>query len=213
MFSLYPILTFSALARIPASLNSLIIGSNPIFVTLLSWLLLRERTTGRALLGVALAFLGLATVILGTSELGLQRLDLLGVYISLTGAFTAGTYPILGRVVMRKGDALAATALAHLVGSILLSFLVAQTLGFQPIVAASFPVKAMFTYWGVGAAFAYVIYYWVLKKMEARKAGSFNYLVPIFATILSFLLLGENLGLPFFGGMALTFLGIKLAQE
>jgi drug/metabolite transporter (DMT)-like permease len=214
MFALYPFLSFSALALIPASLNSLLVGSSPLFITLLSWLLLNERATARGVLGVGVAFLGLATVLLGASGQGIQAgFNPLGVALALSGATTVGFYTVIGRRLMKRRDALTATTLAYMAGAIILMVAVGSTIGLKPLWEASLPVKAMFTYWGVGAGFAYILYYWVLKRLPAAQAGSFIYLAPIFATALSYLLLGENLGPAFFTGMALTLIGIRLAQS
>jgi len=42
------------------------------------------------------------------------------------------------------------------------------------------------------SAVAYVFYFWLLRYLEASKLAAFTYLLPVVATILGILILGEN---------------------
>ena len=43
-----------------------------------------------------------------------------------------------------------------------------------------------------GSAVAYVLYYWLLRYLEASQLSAFTYLLPVLATILGILTLGEK---------------------
>ena len=43
-----------------------------------------------------------------------------------------------------------------------------------------------------GSAVAYVLYYWLLRYLEASQLSAFTYLLPVLASILGILALGEK---------------------
>jgi drug/metabolite transporter (DMT)-like permease len=43
-----------------------------------------------------------------------------------------------------------------------------------------------------GSAVAYVLYYWLLRYLEASQLSAFTYLLPVLASILGILALGEQ---------------------
>ena len=43
-----------------------------------------------------------------------------------------------------------------------------------------------------GSAVAYVCYFWLLRYLEASQLSAFTYLLPVLATILGILVLGEK---------------------
>jgi len=59
----------------------------------------------------------------------------------------------------------------------------------------------------------YTLRYHLMRKLEAIKVGIFSYLIPVFAAVLSFFWLGEELYVLFAVGMGLIFVGIRLVQE
>ena len=60
----------------------------------------------------------------------------------------------------------------------------------------------------VSTAFAYILYFRILKAAGATNASLVTLLVPVSAIVLSALFLGERLGMTDFAGMALIFLGL-----
>jgi drug/metabolite transporter (DMT)-like permease len=78
---------------------------------------------------------------------------------------------------------------------------------------ASSTTYVLVAYWGIFSGLAYVVYYYCLGKIEAAKASSFIYLSPLFATILSIVLLGEQMTISFLAGLALTLGGIWITQK
>jgi drug/metabolite transporter (DMT)-like permease len=61
-FFLYQILTFSALSRIPASMNAVLVSSNVVFIALLAALILKERVGPIRIIGMILAVCGVVLV-------------------------------------------------------------------------------------------------------------------------------------------------------
>ncbi len=215
MFFLYPNLSFSALQRIPASANAILVATSTIFVALLSPMLLKEKLEMRGYAAVFISFIGVSLVVLSTGQgVGdLSSLNLLGCSLSLLGAIASASYTIIGRKAMAAYDALSVTFVGSLFGGILLAFAVSVTSGFGQILQASRMTLALVAYWGIFSGLGYVMFYYCLKKLEATKASSFIYLSPLFALILSIAILGEKMTIAFVAGMALIFLGIWGTQK
>jgi drug/metabolite transporter (DMT)-like permease len=215
MFFLYPMLSFTALQRIPASANSILVATSTIFVAVLSPMFLKERLDSKGIAAVLLSFVGVSLVVLSTTgeAMDLSALNLLGCSFSLLGAIASASYAIIGRRIMSALDALSVTLVGSLLGAVLLAVAVAMTSGFDQIAHASPMNYALMGYWGIFSGLAYVMFYYSLKRLEATKASSFIYLSPLFAVGLSILILGEKMTALFVAGMVLVLLGIWGTQR
>jgi len=215
MFFLYPMLSFSALQRIPASTNSILVATSTIFVALLSPVFLKERMDSKGTVAVVLSFVGVVLVVLSTGgqSTDLSALNVIGCSLSLFGAIASASYAIIGRRLMSAYDALSVTLVGSLLGAILLTVVVAVTSGFDQLAHASSLNYALMAYWGIFSGLAYVMFYYCLKRLEATKASSFIYLSPLFAVTLSIAILGEKMAVLFLAGMALVLVGIWGAQR
>ena len=213
MFFLYPNLSFSALRLIPASANAILVASSTIFVAILAAALLKEKLSAQAYLGVMVSFAGVALVVVSTESSGvsLAGFRALGSAIAIMGAMASACYAIVGRK-LRGYDALSVTALGALFGSLLQGGLLFATSGFNQILEASTAVYLLVAYWGIFSGLGYVVYYYCLGRIEATKVSSFIYLSPLFATVLSVVILNEALTPIFLGGLAFTLGGIWLTQ-
>jgi len=213
MFFLYPNLSFSALRLIPASANAILVASSTIFVAILAAALLKEKLSAQAYLGVMVSFAGVALVVVSTESSGvsLAGFRALGSAIAIMGAMASACYAIVGRK-LRGYDALSVTTLGALFGSLLQGGLLIATSGFNQILEASTAVYLLVAYWGIFSGLGYVVYYYCLGRIEATKVSSFIYLSPLFATVLSVVILNEALTPIFLGGLAFTLGGIWLTQ-
>ena len=215
MFFLYPMLSFSALQRIPASTNSILVATSTIFVAMLAPVFLKERMDSKGTVAVVLSFLGVVLVVLSTGgqSTDLSSLNVFGCSLSLLGAIASASYAIIGRRLMSAYDALSVTLVGSLLGAILLTVVVAVTSGFNQLAHVSSLNYALMAYWGIFSGLAYVMFYYCLKRLEATKASSFIYLSPFFAVTLSIAILGEKMTVIFLAGMALVLVGIWGAQR
>jgi len=213
MFFLYPNLSFSALRLIPASANSILVASSTIFVALLAVVMLREKLGIRGYLGIIVSFIGIVIVIMSreSQTLNLNELSTVGSALALLAAFASALYAIIGRKLSRY-DAVCVTTLGAAFGSILQGLMLLASSSYEQLAHASTTTYALIVYWGIFSGLAYVAYYYCLGKTEAAKVSSFIYLSPIFATILSVSMLGEQITAPFLVGFAFTLGGIWATQ-
>lgn len=214
MFFLYPILSFSALQKIPASTNSILVATSTIFVALISALVLDEKLSRLNYSGVFVAFAGVVFVVTSTGgTLDVSSLNIFGCLLSLAGAVSAASYTIIGRRILANLDPMAATIIASLSGSIFLIILVGATEGFGELAKMSLIAFSLTLYWGILSGVAYFFYYYCLKRIEATRASSFIYFSPLFAVLLSHFMLREEIKAFFILGMVLILTGVWATQR
>ncbi|MEM3032225.1 MAG: DMT family transporter [Nitrososphaerota archaeon] len=208
-YGLYPILSYTALSFIPASLNAIIVGSSPILIALLSRALLDERLRLVSYAGIALAFTGLVLLVGGY---GGGPVSVVGTSLSALGALVASLYAVAGRYLMRSYDALSISLLGALIGSLLLAYVTYAVSGLDGIMTSSPTDLALVAYWGVAVTTGNLLFYLSLKRMKAVGAGAFFFVSPVAAATLSIIFLGEPLTATVVLGMAAALVGVRLTQ-
>jgi drug/metabolite transporter (DMT)-like permease len=176
--------------------SAVIVGMGPIYTLILAVLLRLERPTWHKAVGMAIAFTGIAVL---ASEHGISAHSpsLLGDAITMTGSVGFATYAVLGKRVAGEYDALTMTAYNHFAGALVLLPLAvhqAWSLGSAGNWrAVPWQAWAAILYMGLfGSAVAYVLYYWLLRYLEASQLSAFTYLLPVLASILGIVALGEK---------------------
>jgi drug/metabolite transporter (DMT)-like permease len=175
---------------------AVIVGMGPIYTLVLAVVFRLEKATGHKVVGMAIAFVGVAAL---ASENGISTHSpsLLGDAITMTGSLGFATYAVLGKRVAGKYDALTMAAFNHFAGAIVvlpvaLLEIRANELGSR---WRSIPWQgwAALVYMAVfSSALAYLFYFWLLRYLEASQLSAFTYLLPVLATILGIWWLGER---------------------
>jgi drug/metabolite transporter (DMT)-like permease len=175
---------------------AVIVGMGPIYTLVLAVLFRLERATLHKALGMALAFVGVAML---ASENGISphSPSLLGDAITMTGSIGFAAYAVLGKKAAPRYDALTMTAFNHFAGAlIVLPVAIHQAFTLGPLSRwrripwegwAALLYMAVFS-----SALAYLFYFWLLRYLEASQLSAFTYLLPVLATLLGILLLGER---------------------
>ena len=216
-FFLYQILTFSALARIPASMNAVLLTSNVVFIALLSALILKEHIALPRIFGILVALCGAVLVIFNNGfSLGgeLEGMDLLGVSFSFMAALSFSIYTVIGKKVLISNDPLIVTLLALFSGAVMLSILTASTVGFTEIFSAGWSIFLLMIFLGLTMiGIAYPIWFICLKKLPASHVSIYIYITPIFAVVLSLIILKERFSWLFWVGGVLILGGIFITNK
>jgi len=213
-FTLYPIMTFSALARIPPAINAFLIGTSPILITILSAFISKERLSKLGYVGIAGGFVGVSIVLFGgdLTPMSLSSLSTLGPLFSLAAALLSASNTILGRRIMARHDALPTITLANVIGAAVLFPAVSGAVGFGAVVESSLATKLLILYWGVFSGVGAFLFYFGLKRLEAPRTASFIYLSPVFAAILSFFIVGEPITVQLVAGLVIISLALWSVQ-
>ena len=173
-----------------------------------------EKMTRRRVLGLVLGFVGAATI-LGVWQ-GVGGSSLAGQLMCLTAAACYGVaIPYTRRFITpRPESGLAASASQLLVATVLLAVVAPVAGGGFPAVAElSGPVVASVAALGVlGTGFAFVLHMRNIRLLGASTASMVTYLIPVFATVIGVLVLGEELAWFQPVGAAIVLLGVAVAQ-
>jgi drug/metabolite transporter (DMT)-like permease len=175
---------------------AVIVGLGPIYTLVLAVVFRLEKATWHKAIGMAIAFAGIA-VLAAENGISARSPSLLGDAITMTGSIGFAMYVVLGKRVAGKYDALTMTAFNHFAGALLV-----LPLALHEAVAIRASSRwheipwqgwAALLYMAVfSSALAYVFYFWLLQYLEASQLAAFTYLLPVLATILGIVLLGER---------------------
>ena len=176
--------------------SAVIVGMGPIYTLILAVLLRLEKATWRKATGMMIAFAGIAVM---ASEKGISAHSpsVLGDAITMIGSIGFAMYVVLGKRLAGRYDALTMTAFSHYGGAlIVLPVAIYRAATFGPAAhwrAIPWAGWAAMLYMAIfSSAVAYVFYFWLLGYLEASQLAAFTYLLPVVATILGILILGES---------------------
>jgi drug/metabolite transporter (DMT)-like permease len=212
---LYNALFFSGLAHIQAGRAAMIVACVPSAVALYSGLVLRAPTGAVKSLGIALSLFGVAVILSGGDPRALFTQGAsLGDVLILGCLVTWAAYTIAGGRVMRLATPLSAVGWSCLLGCVMLLPPALGTGLLSQAVGASCFIWANLVFLGVGATgLAFTWYYDGILALGAARASVFLNLVPVFATILGSLLLGEDAGHALVLGGCMVLTGVVLANR
>jgi drug/metabolite transporter (DMT)-like permease len=174
---------------------AVIVGLGPIYILALAVLFRLERATGHKVVGMLIALTGVA-VLASENGISVHSASIEGDAITMTGSIGFAIYVVLGKRVAEKYDTLTMTAFNHFAGAlIVLPVAIHEALALSAAGHWQQPWRAWaaVVYMAVfSSALAYVFYFWLLRYLEASQLSAFTYLLPVLATILGILWLGEK---------------------
>jgi drug/metabolite transporter (DMT)-like permease len=101
--------------------STAIVTTNPVWLSLFSWLVLRERPKVQVFAGIAISVAGGVLIGLASGGAGGGSHALLGNLLALGGAWTVSAYYLFGRAAQRQLDVRAYTAVAYPVAGLVLA--------------------------------------------------------------------------------------------
>lgn len=192
---LFSLAMLNGIARTTATAAGVILATLPAVVALLSWLLLRERLSRRALAAIALAVGGIALLQLARSPDESSAGTLLGNALMLGAVACEALYVIFARRLSQQRTPLRVSALINLWGLVLIApWAVWQWWTLRPDLAAVGPGAWVLLVFYSLAASLVAVWLWMsgMKRVAANEAGVFTVALPITATAVGVLLLGET---------------------
>lgn len=208
--SLHFVFWISSLQYTSVASSVVFVTTNPIFVGLGSFFILRERLPRTLVGGIVLAVVGGLTI--GSGDLALGGMALAGDLLALLGAVAHSGYLLIGQRVRAKTDLLSYIAIVYGVAAVL-------TLMAAVLSGVSFVGYPTMTYvWMVLLALGPQIlghssYNWALRYVSAAAVAVVILGEPVGASILAYFLLGEGLTWWKVVGGALVLSGIYLATR
>lgn len=177
--------------HVPASTAGLIIALNPAFTYSLSMLTLGEPLIWKRVLGMVIAFAGLAVIIRWRSGNAVGLDDVGYTLITMIAPLCWAIYTVLGKSVVERHPPILVTGVSMaFAGLFSLAFVRPSLLIKLSTVPTSFWLAVL--YLAVPCTvFAFAVWFGALERMPAGRAVGFVYLSPMFAVIFGRLWLDE----------------------
>jgi len=210
---LYFIFEAEALVNTTASQAGMITALLPVMVALGAWFWIGEKINRRIIVGGLLAFGGAVWLSLGGEASSYAPNPLYGNVMEFLAMVMAVGYTLTLKHLSKRFKPLFLTAFQALIGSLFfLPFLLLPS----TVLPGTFPLLPSLAvlYLGVAVSFgAYGLYNYGVSTIPASEASLFINLIPVFAVMLAYLLLDEQLGWSeIFGGAVILF-GVFVAQS
>jgi len=192
--------------------GAFLFSTTPVWIFVLAIIHLKERPGWRRTLGIFIAGAGVLSIMWsGIADFGFDYL--LGDLIIFVSVIAWAYYTILGTPVVRKYGAIRTTAYALAIGSALY-----LPVGLFSAWRFDYSRPGLWA-WGSVVYMAvalsiivYVIWYWLLRHMEASRAAVFQNIQPLIAASVAYIFLGEPLSSAFVVGGLVVIAGVVLTE-
>jgi drug/metabolite transporter (DMT)-like permease len=196
------VLLFESMKRLPISEAVLLNYNAPIFVALLSPVLLKERLERRTYAAIASASVGVALMALSRGGLGASR-SIIGVVLGLSAGLAYALFVISSKHMLERVPSLTVSFYSYLLAALWIAPL---TIGLDFRIPGKLWVLVLIL-GVVNTALAVSVYLHGLKLVKAQDAAVLAYLEPASAAAFGYVFLGETLKFTAIIGGALILLG------
>jgi drug/metabolite transporter (DMT)-like permease len=192
--------------------GALLFSTAPVWIFLIAAIHLKERVSWRRLVGLLAAIGGVTTIMWsGLADFGMDYL--LGDLILLVAVVSWAYYAVLGKPLVTKYGALRTTAYALAFGSAMYLPFGAWFAWKYDYSQATLGAWGSVIYMAIGlSVIVYVLWYWLLKYLDASQLGVYHNIQPILAATVAYLFLGETLSSTFLFGGTIVILGVLIAE-
>lgn len=191
----------------------LLYALSPLVVFLLAVAMRREEATWSRLAGIALAFAGVAVVLLDRG-LGGEAQLLVGDAVIGCGVLCWAVYSVFGRPLAAEHGGIRVTCWTAIAGSLVSLPLFPALVRPEHLASASASAWLALLYLCVFTSFvSYLFWYFALSRLEASRVAVWSNLQPVVTAALSYLAYGTRVSPAFAIGGALALAGVFLTQR
>jgi drug/metabolite transporter (DMT)-like permease len=195
---------------ISAGLSGLLISFGPVFIVVLSILLLNEKAGFKVFLALVLAVLGALVLSLGSITLG-DLSSLSGPGAVVLSAFFYALFGVLGKPLVHKYGAAPTTILAGLLGTAMMLPLLSESFVSQ-VVSLSLEGWTSVLYLSVlSTTLGYLLFYTLVSRGAVSKLSIQLYLAPVVSVVGGVLLLNESVTALMVVGGGMMLLAVAMA--
>ncbi len=200
------------LTYVSSTMAAVIVATIPLIVPVASYFAYGERLSLLNMIGLLVSFLGVLAVVF--SEGAIPSGTLKGVMLMFMAVFSTVGYALLVKKLTGKYNGFTITAYQNFFGIFMfLPFFLALDLGtFTSTVPT---MKAVFSllYLAIfGSSVTFILFTQGVRELGASKANIFTNLIPVFAAVASFFLLGEEMPSLKIIGIVLVLTGLIMSQ-
>jgi drug/metabolite transporter (DMT)-like permease len=174
-------LLFWAEQYVTSSMSAVLYSAMPLTVSLFTPLMMRHKVPRRAIFAMVIAFGGLLTLFY--QDLSKTREALIGGVAVLAAMLLSSWSAVYAKQRLRNVDSVIATGLQLLLGSLGLFWGMWALEKHRHAVWTETAVFALAYLTICGSAAAFVIYYWLLKKLQPYQLSSISLIIPLVALI------------------------------
>jgi drug/metabolite transporter (DMT)-like permease len=198
-----------------ASVSSIIQTSGPIFTILLAFFILKESTDMKKILGSMIALIGTIFLVVSLDEnFTLADSTVYGNFLVLLSGISYAISSIITKKGLEKIRPMQVLGLSSLIGFLVLSIISIFESPLDIITNLTFETWiTLFLLILFPSFIAILFWYEAMVNEEVSRLVVFIYLMPVFAVIFSFILLGEVISIRTIFFAALIIGGISLAQK
>lgn len=197
--------------HIDSSLAAILNATMPLFTVIIAPLWIKERLTGERALGVLIGFAGVF-VLIGADLGAIAESSTLGqlAVIGASAGYAVG-FVFARRYLQERAPVVFAAGQMVVASALLLPVALAVDRPFDLHTSA----KAALSWAALGvvsSGLAYIIFFWLIQRLEALQVSLTAYLIPLVAVFVGWLVLDERLGANSFGGLVLIVLGVFIVN-
>lgn len=194
---------------------SVMLGTIPVWVALVSHFFFDEKMTRNRLMGVSLTFGGIVLILTGSGkELSFGSGTLYGDMLTLGSALVFGTYTVLSKDFLKRYPPLQLTVMSMVSGGGVL--VIAAIPNLLVLDTAAIPTGAWLgvVYSGVlSVGVAYIIWNHALNQVGAVRTATYQNLVPVLGLLIGYFLMGEPLAVLQMAGSLIVIGGIIVTRR
>lgn len=201
----YHLFFVTGLKTVSAGAASFIITTNPVFVSLLAAIFLREKLAWQRWAGIGVSIVGVAVITFGDAGGG----KFTGYVFLVTAVLSIACYFVFQKLLLHKYSPLAMTSYTSVAGTLPLLWFLPQSL----TAAAAAPWSALFVLLILGvfsSGLGFLLWTYALAKIRAGLVASFLFLQPVFVILLAWFWLGEIPAARAVAGGAIILIGLTL---
>jgi drug/metabolite transporter (DMT)-like permease len=177
-----------------ASLAGILVSTNPLFVAVFAYLLLKENLDRYKVMGIVVGLCGIFLIIMGEKQLVNADSNILfGILFGFLAALTFGFNVVLSKKYIKRYGNFLFNTVAFFSGAIVL-LIAGLILGIDLTFAFGLKNWLYLVYLGLFVTgFAYILFFEGLKHITAATGSMFFFLKPALASIFAVLILHEHL--------------------
>ena len=210
-FGAYNVALNAAEQDLDAGTTALIVNIGPILIALIAGVIFKEGFPRPLIIGMAVAFAGVALIAISTRNSSVETASTIGVVLCLVAAVCYAIGTLSQKVALRNVSPVMSVWLACLVGTVVCLPFAGQLI--DELGDASAGDVGWLVFLGVfPTAIGFSTWAYALKRLTAGQVASTTYLVPAVATLISWAYLGEVPTLLAFVGGGLCLLGVTVTR-
>src|SRR5438270_1493455 len=174
-------LLFWAEQYVTSSMSAVLFSASPLAVSLITPMMMHRKVPRRAVYAMVMAFGGI--LVLFYENPSTNRMVIIGGAAVLVSMLLTSWSVVYAKRRLRNVDSVVATGLQSLLGSVVLFWGTWSLEAHRHAVWTRRSVVAMVFLTIFGSAAAFVIYYWLLKKLQPYQLSTISLIVPLIALL------------------------------